>query len=165
MNLKHLKIAIGVTCTLLAVVLVFRARIGGGFSGEEIVTGGSEQTSVHLRSSRAGHGRGSPDSNRGLDAAFPQEPKALELPVLPVDEKRKEQAVDDVSLAVASRKLRTEDDILAMGGVVPVAKNSSANNGSPGGGPRSIKSSDWKGLANLLVKALRAGDRFEVNHD
>ena len=32
-------------------------------------------------------------------------------------------------------------------------------------GPRSIKSEDWKGVANLLVKALRAGDRFELNQD
>jgi hypothetical protein len=72
---------------------------------------------------------------------------------------------EDVVAATVMHKLRTDDDILAMGKVVPVAAKSVAGTENQARGPRSIKSADWKGAANLLVNALRTGDHFEVNHD
>lgn len=166
MNHKHLKIAIGAACALLAVVLLFRAGRGGNSSGVEEASASSIHASDPARGSKAGAGKGVRESSRNPVAAFPEiKPRSLDLPVLPVDEQRLEEAANDISVSAGPRKPRSDDDILAVGGVVPVLANSAPKLGNSAGGTRSIKSDDWKGAANLLVNALRAGDRFEVNHD
>ena len=81
--------------------------------------------------------------------------------MLPVDEKNFEQPV----ASKAVRQFPPDDDILASGGVLPVAVKPAAVGGDPARKPRSIKSADWQGGANLLVNALRAGEGIEVNHD
>jgi hypothetical protein len=166
MKHKHLKIGIGSACALLAVVLVLRAMSGGDSSGVEKKSVSSDHASDHTRNSKAGYGKGVRESNSNPGDAFPQiESRSLDLPALPVDEKRLGESANDILVSSVSLGPRSDDDILAKGGVLPVMAKSAPKVGNPAAERRSIKSEDWKGAANLLVNALRAGDRFELNQD
>lgn len=99
-----------------------------------------------------------------MTSDLPEEPQSLDLPVLPIEENSLGATADVVTISSTPRRSLTDDDILAMGGVVPVAAKPAANNDKTTR-LRSMKSEDWKGEANLLVNALRAGEGFEVNHD
>lgn len=159
---KYLKIATGKAFTLLAVVLVVRASIGGNSSGLEKIFASPGHINSYGRNSQSRNGKGVRDSSIKAEVDSPQESCPLNLPVLPVHEMSLGKSVDQS--VVTSAVLRTDDDILAIG-VVPVAANTVIKTRDSPVGPRSIKSEDWKGAANLLVNALRSGDHFEVNHD
>jgi hypothetical protein len=167
MKIKKLKIFAGTACALLAVVLVFRVNRGEDSSGDGKISPSPGHTSNHERGSQAGYWKRVRESNGTAEAASPQEPRSLKLPVLAVDDEMSfEEPVEKAAVtSKVMHNLRTDDEILAMGGVVPVTGKPAADAGNPVSGPRSIKSEDWKGAANLLVNALRAGDRFEIDHD
>lgn len=160
MMTKHLKIIVGILCVILAIVLFFRTGSGSGSSDAEKGGQGARHTSDLTRSSRTEQGKGV----IVREGDSPREPRSLNLPALTVDEKRLEESAAEAMVSKVPRSVHSDDDILAMGGVVPVAAKSIAAD------PeftrlKSIKSEDWKGAANLLVNALREGDGFEVNHD
>jgi hypothetical protein len=163
MERKHLKIAAGIACAFLAVVLVFRARRGADSPGIEKISEGSHRATGPVRNSKVGHERGASHSSVGSEVDAPKVTRSLNLPALPVDEKSLEESAEE-AVAGTSGKIHTDDDILAMGGVMPVAAKPAASDDKTTC-LKSIKSEDWKGAANLLVNALRAGEGFEVNHD
>lgn len=167
MRIKHLKVTVGIICLVAVGVLIFPVGSGADSSeGEK-----SETASRHPRrlvtSDRSSDEREAtnssaasvPDSSQQV-----QEARPLSLPVIPVDEDSLGEPAIAAVVSPNPRKIPSDDDILTMGGVVPVAAKPAANDDKTIR-LKSMKSEDWKGEAHLLVNALRAGDGFEVDHD
>ncbi|MES2996828.1 MAG: hypothetical protein V4733_08465 [Verrucomicrobiota bacterium] len=162
--MKHLKYATG-TCLVLAIAVVILLKSGSDSVDNEKIPTNSRHATASAKSSEAGHKKDARHPGIGQEMDSPQEPRALNLPANPVDEKSLGMTSDDATVPASSKRaVVSDDDILTRGGVLPAAPKT-ASAGDKAQGPRSIKSEDWKGAANLLVNALRAGDRFEVNHD
>jgi hypothetical protein len=88
---------------------------------------------------------------------------SLHIPSLPIGAKSDPNS-SEVATAVPPSRLRTDDDILTVGGVVK-PEVVSAVKIDQSKQLKSIKSEDWDGKPNLLVNALRAGNGFEINHE
>lgn len=156
--MRLIKLAAGATFLVAAIlwsILVWRKP---GSSSIDMMPSAGGQRADSLRDSRSVQESGTPDSE--IDLA--QAPRSLAVFVLSVDEKSAQASPDEL-VATARRKVLSDDDILIRGGVLPAAPKT-ASAGDVASGPRSIKSGDWQEAANLLVNALRAGDRFEVDH-
>lgn len=167
MKIKHLKVVVGVICLVASGVLIFHAGSGADSSGVEKSETASQHPSSSVRSNRVGDERETPDLSAAPDPDSSQqlqEPRPLSLPILRVDEDSLREGAIAAAVSPSPRKILLDDDILAMGGVLPVPTKS-ATEDSKINQLKSIKSEDWKGEANLLVNALRAGEGFEVNHD
>ncbi len=163
MKKKHLKCVAGITCFILAGAWVFQIKSGTDPAAKPGMASGGNPAVGSRRDSRSRAGLKQKSTH--FDNEPPSVTRALELPARDVDEKGLEaSALGPVIPASTSHLSLTDDDILIRGGVLSSASKPSAV-GDRGKGPRSIKSEDWKGAANLLVNALRSGDRFEVNRD
>lgn len=167
MKIKHLKVVVGAICLVAAGALIFPAGSGADSTGFEKSDPASRHRTGSVRSNRGGDEREAPDLSA---ASVPdssqqvQEALPLSLPILPVVEDSLGEAAIAAVVSPSPRKILSDDEILAMGGVVPVAAKPAANVDKTTR-LKSMKSEDWKGEANLLVNALRAGEGFEVNHD
>lgn len=159
--LKNLKFIAACICLFLAIVWIFRSATGSDSAGKHSTVPVGNHPAGLRRESRAAPHRDPPR----LESNEPPAPRALELPLPTVDgENLKASIQEGRASAISHGSAVSDDDILTRGGVLPViAKASMA--GDKAKDPRSIKSQDWKGAANLLVNALRAGDRFEIDHD
>ncbi len=161
MKMKSLKFVFGVACLVMAIAWVFHAKNGSGFVDGQSMTFGVDHSVASRRDSQSGRHQ----KAIGLENEPPPVPRALELPARPLEEKSVEARINEAAVSASSTRLSLlDDDILIRGGVLPAAAKT-ASAGDKATGPRSIKSEDWKGAANLLVNALRGGDRFEVNRD
>lgn len=161
---KHIKILIGITCAALAVFLVFRAKNGVSSPTAEKISMDAPHFKHSARNPSMGHGEGSSLTVGGSELTSPSRPQPLNLPIAPVNEKSLEAPAKAVLASGGARKILSDDDILIAGGVVIVTAKPASDDAKITQ-LKSIKSDDWKGEANLLVNALRAGEGFEVNHD
>lgn len=167
MKVKHLKVVIGIICLVSAGVLIFPVGNGADSSEGEKNETASRHPRRLVTSDRSSDEREAtnssaasvPDSSQQVQEAPP-----LSLPLILVDEDSLGESAIAAIASPSPRKILSNDDILAMGGVVPVTAKPAANNDKTTR-LKSMKSEDWKGEANLLVNALRAGEGFEVNHD
>ena len=152
---------------MLAFFFFFRTILAEGSSDNATNPPSSTHASKHMRSSKHGsrESESAWESINYSEATSQQNPRSLDLPVFPVDKKRIKDPANDDSSSLVSRIPLSDDDILAVGGVVAVQARYVPKTADSTDWLRSIKSEDWNGEANLLVNALRAADRFEVNHD
>ena len=164
MKIKHLKAVIGITCLVAAGVLMFPAEGGGDSAGVEKSETASRHPSSSGRSNKVGDKWEAPNLSAASEPDSSQEPQPLSLPVLPVAGDSLGVPINAAAVFPGPRKNFPDDEILAMGGVVPVAAMHAANDDKLTS-LKSMKADDWKGEANLLVNALRAGEGFEVDHD
>jgi hypothetical protein len=167
MKHKQLSIGVGTFFVLGSMVLVFRVMTVGDLSGVDSSAVGDSSPMRHERRSSSSLRGDLGDLNRKVDGEDSQATtRSLELPELPLDEKNLGKFAENSTLGTLStRKLLTDDEILVMGGVLPVPGKTSSMTGVQTGKTRSIKAEEWNGAPNLLVNALRSGDRFEINHN
>jgi hypothetical protein len=150
------KIFIRANVTLIALVLVFRAILPDDSSGNEMTPPSSTHTSKYTKSSKLRPRESTRESNNYSDAASQQKLRSLNLPVLPVDEQRVKEPVDNNSRRLVSRSALSDDDILVIGGVVAVQSRYAPKTADSTDRLRFIKSEDWNGEANLLGYTHRA---------
>lgn len=161
---KFLKSGMGVICLVSASAWVFHAKNQSDSDADQrLIAHGNHSVELRRYYRSAAHPAVSSE-----DESSPV-PRALVLPTGSVDEKSVNASVAQSSTSHGLDGHRpplqiSDDDILTRGGVLPAIPIPSAA-GDKGKGPRSIKAAEWKGASNLLVNALRSGDRFEVNHD
>lgn len=164
MKSKRLKLGVGVACVVVAVSLIFwnRSNPSPGDKDAESIAAG--HASDPERVAKSGRVNLVPDSRLEMPPDLPEEPQPLDFPTVPVVGDGL-GATTDVAIGSPNRRQSlTDDEILTMGRVLPVAAKPVANDDKTTR-LKSMKSEDWKGQANLLVNALRAGEGFEVNHD
>lgn len=164
MKIKHLKVVISVICLVAAGVLIFPQ--GSDADSSEVKKGetASRHPSRSVSSNKGGDEKRAPVSRAASLPDSLQEPLPLNLPVLPVEEDSFDATAAVAPVSPSPRRSLTDDNILAMGGVIAVEAKPATHDGKLTR-LKSIRSEDWKGEANLLVNALRAGEGFEVNHD
>ncbi len=157
MNYKHLLIISIFTLAILALVFVVSRNDGlmnvNGGDGDASL-GASQQDRRSRRRSEISHNVSS------MAYGSVMETRSLVVPVREFYGFDTDDADD--SMALREPGVSISDDEILVRGLVSQRVTEVSNSE---GRSRSIRSTEWNGAANLLVNALRAGDRLEVNHD